>query len=61
MVTPEITLLYAGLLGILAIGLGATAGLQRAKTNISIGDGGDQELLRACGVTPTLSKTYRSR
>ena len=43
---PEITSLYAGLLGLLAIGLGATAGIKRAQLGISIGDGGDQELLR---------------
>ena len=42
---PEITILYAGLLGIMAIGLGAAAGVKRAKAGISLGDGGDTELL----------------
>lgn len=41
---PEITALYAGVLGLMAIGLGATAGLYRAKENIAIGDGGDLQL-----------------
>ena len=42
---PEITILYAGVLGLIGIGLGATAGLYRGKNGISIGDGGDPELL----------------
>ena len=42
---PEITALYAGLLGILAIVLGATAGAARAKAGVAIGDGGNPELL----------------
>ena len=41
---PEITILYAGILGLMAIGLGATAGVYRAKNGISIGDGGDAQL-----------------
>lgn len=41
---PDITILYAGVLGLMAIVLGATAGIYRAKHNISIGDGGDAEL-----------------
>ena len=45
MPTPEITILYAGLLGIIAIFLGATAGAQRAKVGVSLGDGGDHDLL----------------
>ncbi len=45
MLTPDITILFAGILGLMAIGLGATAGLYRAKEGISIGDGGNQELL----------------
>ncbi|MDA1077411.1 MAG: MAPEG family protein [Proteobacteria bacterium] len=45
MLTPEITILYAGLLGLMAIGLGATAGVKRAQAGISLGDGGDRELL----------------
>ena len=36
-----ITALYAGLLGIIAIALGAGSGLLRVKTNISIGGGDD--------------------
>ena len=46
MAVPEITILYAGMLGIMAIALGATAGIYRAKQGISIGDGGDGELLK---------------
>lgn len=42
---PDITILYAGILGLMAIGLGATAGIFRAKHGISIGDGGNQDLL----------------
>lgn len=45
MPTPDITILYAGILGIMAIGIGATAGVLRAKEGISIGDGGNHELL----------------
>ncbi len=41
---PEITAVYAGVLGLMAIGLGATAGVYRAKENIAIGDGGDMQL-----------------
>ena len=41
---PEITILYAGILGLMAIGLGATCGIYRGKAGISFGDGGDQEL-----------------
>ncbi len=41
---PEVTILYAGILGLMAIGLGATAGIYRGKAGISFGDGGDQEL-----------------
>ncbi|MEZ5497786.1 MAG: MAPEG family protein [Steroidobacteraceae bacterium] len=42
-----ITALYAGLLGLLAIVLGAKAGGLRGKLDISIGDGGNKELLLA--------------
>ncbi len=45
MPTPDITILFAGILGIMAIGIGATAGILRAKEGISIGDGGNRELL----------------
>ncbi len=41
---PDITILYAGISGLMAIGLGAAAGAYRAKNGISIGDGGDPEL-----------------
>ncbi|MEM9623338.1 MAG: MAPEG family protein [Pseudomonadota bacterium] len=41
---PDITILYAGILGVMAVGLGATAGTYRAKNGISIGDGGDPQL-----------------
>ena len=43
---PEITILYASVLGLMGIGLGATAGVFRAKEGISIGDGGNHELLK---------------
>ncbi len=45
MIIPDITILYAGILGLMAIGLGATAGVMRGRAGISIGDGGNQELL----------------
>lgn len=45
MPVPEITILYAGVLGLMAIGLGATAGIFRAKAGISIGDDGNRQLL----------------
>lgn len=41
----ETTILYAGILGLMAIGLGATAGVMRGKEGISYGDGGNSELL----------------
>ena len=44
---PQITILYAGILGLVATGLAAFAGSMRGKTKISIGDGGNQELLLA--------------
>lgn len=44
---PTTTLLYAGLLGLLSIGLAFPAGSLRGKTGISIGDGGNTELLLA--------------
>lgn len=44
MLTPDITILFAGILGIMAIGIGATVGVYRAKEGISIGDGGNLEL-----------------
>ncbi len=44
---PEVTLLYAGLLGIMSIILSSGAGLLRGRTGVSIGDGGSPELLLA--------------
>ncbi len=44
---PEITLLYAGLLGVMSIILSAGAGVLRGKTGISIGHGDNPELLLA--------------
>ena len=44
---PTITILYAGLLGIMALVLSFLAGRLRGQTKISIGDGGNQELLLA--------------
>ena len=38
-----ITAIYAGLLGLLAIVLGAGSGFSRAKNKVSIGDGGNPE------------------
>ena len=43
----SITILYAGLLGLLSIVLSFFAGSLRGKTKISVGDGGNQELLLA--------------
>ena len=43
----HITLLYAGLLGIISLALSFFAGSMRGKTGISIGDGGNQEMLLA--------------
>lgn len=44
---PEITALYAGILGLMAMGLSSIAGMKRGKTGISIGDGGNSEMLLA--------------
>ena len=44
---PMITLLYAGLLGLMSIAISFKAGSLRGKTGISIGDGGNQDLLLA--------------
>ena len=41
---PEITTLYAGILGLMSIGLGSTAGMYRGSSGISFGDGGDAEM-----------------
>ena len=44
---PEVTALYAGILGLIAMALSFMAGSRRGKTGISIGDGGDPEMLLA--------------
>lgn len=44
---PEVTALYAGILGLMAIVLSSFAGMQRGKKGISIGDGGDVQMLLA--------------
>lgn len=44
---PHITILYAGLLGVLSLVLSFFAGSMRGKTGVSIGDGGKIELLLA--------------
>ena len=44
---PEVTALYAGILGLMAMALSSMAGMKRGKTGISIGDGGDPDLLLA--------------
>lgn len=43
----SITALYAGLLGLLLIGVAFPAGQMRGRKNIPVGDGGDMELLVA--------------
>jgi uncharacterized protein len=44
---PTISLLYAGILGLIAIGVSFPAGRLRGTTNIALGDGGNRELLLA--------------
>lgn len=44
---PTVTLLYAGLLGILSLALSSAPGILRGRKKIDAGDGGDQELLLA--------------
>jgi len=44
---PAITLLYTGLLALMAIGLAAVPGSMRGKLGVSVGDGGNPELLLA--------------
>ncbi len=44
---PQVTILYAGLLGLMAVVISAFAGAMRGRTQISIGDGGDKDLLLA--------------
>ena len=47
MIAPAITALYAGILGLMSIVIGFQAGSLRGKKQISVGDGGDPELLLA--------------
>lgn len=44
---PVITALYAGILGLMAIAIAFQAGQIRGRTQISLGDGGDTDLLLA--------------
>jgi uncharacterized membrane protein YecN with MAPEG domain len=46
---PAITItpLYAGILGLMAVALAAVAGRMRGQTGISLGDGGNPQLLLA--------------
>ncbi|MFK7828480.1 MAG: MAPEG family protein [Congregibacter sp.] len=44
---PEITVLYAGLLGIVSMVLSGLCGAQRGKTGVSIGDGGNEQMMLA--------------
>lgn len=44
---PIITALYAGLLGLMSIGIAVAVGKVRGSTGISIGDGGNLELIAA--------------
>lgn len=44
---PVVTTLYAGILGLMSIAIAFQAGRLRGQTKISIGDGGNQELLLA--------------
>ena len=44
---PELTMLYGAIFGLMSIAISSWAGLLRGKTKISIGDGGNQEMLLA--------------
>ncbi|MGI9323907.1 MAG: MAPEG family protein [Pseudomonadales bacterium] len=44
---PSIIILYAGILGLMAVVLAAPAGLLRGKLGVSVGDGGNMGLLLA--------------
>ena len=44
---PAITALYAGLLGLVAIAIAVVIGRVRGSTGISVGDGGNLELIAA--------------
>ena len=41
---PEITMLFAGIFGIMAVVLGSFPGLRRAKLDVSVGHGNDPQL-----------------
>ncbi len=44
---PIITALYAGLLGLVSMGVAYAAGSTRGRAKVSVGDGGSKELLLA--------------
>jgi len=44
---PVITAIYAGLLGLMSIAVASPAGMMRGRLNISVGDGGNKDLLLA--------------
>jgi uncharacterized protein len=44
---PTITALYAGILGLISMGVAFPAGRLRGQANVSIGDGGRKDLLLA--------------
>lgn len=44
---PELTLLYAAIFGLMSIAISYPAGALRGKTGISVGDGGNPDLLLA--------------
>ncbi len=44
---PAITALYAGLLGLMSVAIAVAVGRVRASTGISMGDGGNLELIAA--------------
>ena len=44
---PTITILYAGLLGLISIALAVIIGRVRGRTGVSIGDGGNAEVIVA--------------
>jgi uncharacterized membrane protein YecN with MAPEG domain len=47
MSVPIITALYAGLLGLISMGVSFPAGSLRGKLGVSVGDGGNKDLLLA--------------
>ena len=44
---PAITILYAGLLGLISIAIAVTTGRVRGQAGVSVGDGGNIELIAA--------------